>query len=204
MIFLSTLATAEASAPHTPIVINAPIANGVFDRWGYSHPSVHHTPWGGDWATDFYGYPGSPVRLDIREYSAGATAGTPYGVVLSNGSSCASPYDWAGTAYQIALYDGAGSSVGWVLYAHVDTSGVGLYPVGSVLGANTLLGYTAQYPWSYCYQVSTSAGVHTHVEAYNDHDYACYVPRPSGSVVAGGRALGGVGSNNTGPGQSCW
>lgn len=194
---------AWGSAPNTILRVKDPISGGVWDRFGIAGPAIHHTPWGGDWSVDFYGYPGSNVRFRVKEGVPGATVGVAYGVIESNASSCASPYDHAGTAYRIGLYDGANQHVGWVVYAHVETAGVGLLPIGAVVVHGDVLGSVEQFPFSSCYQVSDPAGVHTHVELFNDHDYACYVPWAPGATLFARDTLGKVGSNNTGPQQPC-
>ena len=193
-----------ASAPATPLLVKSPLYGGEWDRFGIADPSYHHTPWGGDWALDEYGDPGDLVRFRIRELDPAATAGKAYGVIETNWSSCASPYDWAGTAYQIGVYDGDGNHVGWVLYAHVDTSAVGLLPIGTVVGYGTILGTIEQYAWSSCYQVVDPAGVHTHVEVYNDSDYACYEPYYAGTLLYPRDTLGEIGSSNAGPQEPCY
>lgn len=204
MFVVMASAAAWASAPNTVLLVKDPISGGVWDRFGVASPSFHHTPWGGDWAVDFYGYPGSNVRFRVKELDPGTTGGVAYGVVASNASSCGNPYDWAGTAYQIDLYDGDDQHVGWVLYAHIDTSGVGLLPVGSVVLHGDVLGSVQQWAYSSCYQVSNAAGVHTHVELFNDSDYACYVPYYAGTVLYARDTIGGVGTTNTGAQQPCW
>jgi hypothetical protein len=40
-------------------------AGPPYDDIGESHPAGHHTPGGGDWATDLYAPAGTPVRLRL-------------------------------------------------------------------------------------------------------------------------------------------
>jgi hypothetical protein len=203
LISLALAVPAAASAPNTILVVKSALSGGDWDRFDIAGPSWHHNPWGGDWAVDFYGAPGDLVRFRIKELNPSTTSGDAFGVVESNASSCGSPFDEAGTAYQIGVYDGDGNHVGWVLYAHVETSGVGLLPVGSVVLHGDVLGTIEQFAFSSCFQVTTPEGVHTHVEMFNDSDYACYVPYAPDTTLFARDAMGGIGTSFS-AGQACF
>ena len=50
----------NATASHFTnwLEIRSPYA-GYWDRFGIAPPSTHHTPWSGDWGTDYYAAPGA-------------------------------------------------------------------------------------------------------------------------------------------------
>lgn len=200
---LMGVTSVQASAPNTMVGIKSPLDGGNWDRFAIAGPSYHHAPWGGDWAVDVYGAPGDLVYFGVRERWQGTTAGNAYGIVTANYDTCAWPNS-AGVAYRISVYDGAGAYVGWVLIGHVDTSAYGTLPIGSLVANGQVLGKLSQFVYSSCYQVTTSSGVHTHLELYNASDYSCYIPRPANGYVTRDRFVAVLGSNNNGVGQSCW
>jgi len=193
----------SAAASHFThwILIRAPFS-GYWDRFGIAHPSSHHTPFGGDWGVDFYAPPGTGGTFFIAN-SNGLPA---YGVVADRRPSCGGK-DWAGWAYRFGLYDSSGYR-GWYLVAHVsETNSIGspyyLQPGTTIYNGN-FIGWTAQYNYSNCYQVTNASGVHWHIEAFQPRHYSCYFPYPSGTYLVSGQDMGAVGSNATAPRRPCW
>jgi hypothetical protein len=164
--------------------------SGAWDRFGLAHPSSHHTPYGGDWATDLYATSGTPVYFHPFDNYTGGTY-----VVSSVAAACRSGIIAdGGHAVKVELKDRAGTSLGWVLYSHLDRVPAGVAN-GQPISSGALLGYTRRWNHSTCYQVSTEEGVHVHYEAYNHHNYACYWDYGSGQTVASNRSMGLVGAH---------
>ncbi len=155
--------------------------------WLATKPDCNDTSsvWGpGDWATDYYNVPGTAVKfksLDLgKSYKAKVYQVSP---TCSSGS--------AGYTVFIDLWVSGGGWEGWVAYGHLSSVQVS---IGQVLSQDQLLGYTSQYTYqSGCWEVSNSAGVHTHVEMYNYAQYSCYTALNSGTYYPIGFWLGVVG-----------
>src|SRR5438270_11538990 len=61
---------ASVMQPFPPYADTCP--KGESNCPGYSsHPSVHHTPGGGDWATDLYAAEGTQVKLEVNYPTSG-------------------------------------------------------------------------------------------------------------------------------------
>ena len=71
-----------------------------------SHPSVHHTPGGGDWGIDIYASEGAAVRLNVG-YADGAVTFTRTSSTTSCGNSVKLNVNVNGTV------------VGWIYFAHI-------------------------------------------------------------------------------------
>lgn len=192
----------EAFASHFTnwLVVRAPFA-GYWDRFGYANPATHHTPWFGDWATDFYQAPGAAGAFRISN-SNGSSA---FGIVGRKGSSC-NGTTWAGWAYKFNVYDDSGSR-GWYLAAHVsDYNGPGQpyqLQMNQTVYDGNLIGWTAFWGQSSCYDVSNLDGVHWHIEMYQPVHYSCWYPWSAGTYLGASSVLGAVGSNSLGK-SSCW
>jgi hypothetical protein len=165
-------------------------------------PQDHHILWYGDWSTDFYQWPGAAGAFRIGN----SNGGTAYGSVASRGSSCMGS-TWAGYAYTINVYDGSGQR-GFYVLAHVaDSDGFGTSYVlspGAAIYNGGLVGWTAYWGTSSCYNVSNFDGVHWHVEMGQPVHYACWHPWASGSSVSTADTLGAVGSNALTGRATCW
>lgn len=169
--------------------------SGHWDRFGFAHPSSHHRPWGGEWATDFYAPPGTPGAF----YSSTAS-GAAWGLVARLGGSCGNAQYWAGYVVIVDVHDDSGRR-GWVAYAHVqDTWGGTWYRpgVGQLLTNGSGLGWTDRWPTSPCYQVTNDAGVHWHLELWqvkgNPPTYSCYEPYTSGQYLLQNSPFGRIGT----------
>lgn len=192
----------NATASHFTnwLEIRAPYA-GYWDRFGFTRPQTHHTPWNGNWATDYYAAPGANGAFRI----VNSNGGTAYGTVASRGSSCAGS-TWAGFAYTFSIYDGSGYR-GWYVTAHVaDTAPGGwsyLLQPGQAVYNGTHIGQTAFWGKSSCYEVDTFECVHWHIEMQQPTHYSCWFPWSAGSYLQITNGLGAVGSNALSK-TSCW
>jgi hypothetical protein len=144
-----------------------------------SHPSVHHTPGGGDWATDLYGAEGTAVKLKVSNPTDSLS--------FSWGTSSTS----CGQSTRINVLIG-GVNVGWVYFAHIDnavTSG----PISNGMTIGTV------HDWGGC-----NPGTHVHVEYKNTSNYSCWVGHGNpGASLNLGDHIGVLGSTNTGAKQEC-
>ncbi|MGY0234207.1 FG-GAP repeat domain-containing protein [Longispora urticae] len=154
--------------------------NPPYNDVNSSHPSVHHRPGGGDWATDLYApADNTAVRLNVS-----GNSGTLSFEWMSSSSSC-------GQSVRIKVkVDGV--SVGWIYVAHL-TSAVtsGTITNGMRVGDATNLG--------------CNPSRHIHVEYRNlTAGHACWHDHGSPGVTrAEGTVIGTLGSANTGPAQQC-
>lgn len=184
----TTLATpASADASHEAL-IGMPFAG----KWAYnatvsppytdsnsSHPSVHHTPGSGDWATDLYAAEGTPVKLEVTA----ATGSLSYSWASST-TSC-------GQSTRLNVFvDGV--NVGWLYFAHLNNAVTG----GSITNGMTL-GYVKN--WGGC-----NPGTHVHVEFRNASSYSCYYDNGNPGISLGdGAGLGVLGSTKSSAHQAC-
>lgn len=154
--------------------------NGPWTDDNSSHPSVHHTPGGGDWATDIYAAEGTAVKLKVGYASAGLSFSW-----ASSSTSC-------GTSTRLNVLVG-GTNVGWLYFAHLkDAVTTGNITNGMTLGT--------VHNWGGC-----NPGTHVHVEFHNTTHYSCYVDHgnPGALNIAEGDGLGILGSGNTSARQAC-
>ncbi len=145
-----------------------------------SHPSVHHTPGGGDWATDIYASEGTAVRLMVPY----ATAALSFSWGTSS-TSC-------GTSTRLNVFVG-GTNVGWLYFAHLQ----GAVTSGALTNGMTL---GTVHNWGGC-----NPGTHVHVEFHNTTNHSCYVDlgNPGSTNVPLGDAFGVLGSSNAGTREAC-
>lgn len=147
-----------------------------------SHPSVHHTPGSGDWATDLYSNTeGKAVKLKAK-VGAGALSFS----WASSTTSC-------GQSVKInALVDG--QNVGSIYIAHLSdavtsgniTNGMTLGTVKEITKDGTVC----------------NPGRHVHIEFKNTADYSCYTDHGHpGASLNEGDDLGVLGSSNKGAKQ---
>lgn len=145
-----------------------------------SHPSVHHHPGGGDWATDIYAPEGTPVKLNVPVVTGGALS-----------------FSWKSTSTSCGQSTGVniivnGATVGWLYYAHLNNAVTsGAISNGMQLGT--------VHDWGGC-----NPGVHVHTEFKNTTNYSCYVDNGQpGVTLSYGAAFAVLGSSNTGAQQAC-
>lgn len=166
---------------------------------GWAPPESHHTPWGGNWAIDYYKPGGNTGYLLVSNSNSGAGYGYMYSGATQG--SCLNPMYYAGLSYKIQLYDDY-SNRGWLLFAHVDPTDSGgdpyQVPEQQALSTETFIGRTRFWSQSDCYDVSNSAGVHWHVEMSQPTHNACYsYAYTTDLALTTSDALGAVGSNAT-------
>lgn len=144
-----------------------------------SYPSVHHTPGGGDWATDIYAPEGTAVKLSVP-----TVTGT-----LS--------FSWKATSTTCGQSTGInilvnGTNIGWLYYAHLNNA----VTSGAITNGMTL---GTVHDWGGC-----NPGVHVHTEFKNTTNYSCYVDNGQAGVMLNyGTNFAVLGSSNTGAQQAC-
>lgn len=166
----------------------------TFPSAACSWPTVHQTPFGGDWATDLTASSGSSVVV----YAAPQNSALPITArVLSVGPTCASGNLAAGgSAVKVGFYYN-GSEIGWALYGHINPS----VQAGQTISRwGTTLGTLGSYAWNSCWR-----GVNLHFEMYSVRHYACYNRGwQPGQAVNPTNFLGYTGGNFAGsPRQAC-
>ena len=183
-LLLVIVGATPAYAENTPAArVGAPFG-GTWDRFGLANPRNHTPVFGGDLAFDYYGAQGQTVRafLGTTVPFAGLTARvgdvrpTCRSGVIADG----------GYTVRVDVSNTNGQSVGRIYYGHLQNPlGVGAgVPWGQPLGT------LHQFRNNSCYQVSTAAGIHTHMEIYSSSGWACYVDRPAGTGLGENAALG--------------
>jgi hypothetical protein len=187
------------SASSLPTIQIQPPGSGYWDRFGLANPATHHIIYGADWATDFYMSPGSTVR--VRAYPAYQVGSVKYHIATVGGVTNTCRVGYAGKTVKVEFYFN-GVLVGWAAYAHLDR--VPVWNSEWVPHA-TLLGYTRQWTYSSCYQVSKATGVHVHFELYTRGvgHYACWYARPAGTWVNYWGKIGRIGGNTPTTKRSC-
>jgi hypothetical protein len=144
-----------------------------------SHPSVHHTPGGGDWATDVYAAEGTVVKLDVTYPTSGVS------------------FSWKTTSTTCGQSTGvnvivAGTTVGWLYFAHLNSA----VTSGTITNGMTL---GTVHDWGGC-----NPGVHVHIESKNSSNYSCYADNGQPGVTLNyGANFGVLDSNNSGAQQAC-
>jgi hypothetical protein len=183
---LLTASPATADATHQA-VIGMPFTG----EWAYntnvnppytdvnsSHPSVHHTPGSGDWATDIYAGESTAVKL-VVPYATGALSFS----WASSSTSC-------GTSTRVNIAVG-GVNVGWLYFAHLQNA----VTTGTITNGMTL---GTVHNWG------CNPGAHVHVEFRNTTNYSCYVAHGNpGVTLTQSTNFGVLGSTNVGARQAC-
>lgn len=169
----------------------------------------HHTPWNGNWATDFY-----QVQFTQGILYMVSNDGTPQATMFRRSNSCLDPNQYAGEAYEFNLSNSSGVR-GKLVYAHVsnwDPVNYQEYPIiqGQVLGNGALVGWVAYWGVGYgvgeCYKVYTDEGNHFHVEMGNSAlvgHLSCYYPYVPSAYRYAGDYLGIAGANTTSEPETC-
>lgn len=190
LIVVGLVGSAAPASAHMigPIRIGAPSA-GKWANHLATAPWEHNRPNGGDWSLDFY----APAGTQIRAYLYGAV------VPIANPTMrVETTVLCAGTRVRLQVYLN-GTHVGWVSYSHLANVAVSN---GQWIAPGTLLGTTNMWPYvGGCWEVTKPEGVHTHIEAYNNHHYACWTRYAKGQSIGANAKLGYVGSDVTGAGQ---
>lgn len=191
-----------------PINVYPPIQGpSIWDRFGQTPPSSHHrvfSNWGylNDWSVDIYQNPGATV---VSPFGSKTASGSPVSVrVVTVTPGCATG-NLADGGWRIGLEarnDATGAVVGRADVMHVDRK-PDTIAVGATVGPWTKLGETGRFRYSSCYQVNGDTGAHIHLEVINKTRYACYIPRAAGTGLGDETAVGRVGTENSGPQQSC-
>jgi hypothetical protein len=164
---------------------------GWWDRFGYAPPSSHGDNSAGslpapyDWATDIYQGAGTAVKA-IANASGVPQSSIRLTVYNRSNTSCGTRLE-----LDVSIYE---THVGRVKYSHL--TGVPGWAKGTLIPSGTTIGNLNQWPYSSCWQVTTANGVHTHFAAgnVNNHGYACYHHRGSGSYLPEGTHVGWVGT----------
>jgi hypothetical protein len=158
-------------------------ASPPYDDVGDSHPAAHHTPGGGDWATDLYAPAGTPVRLRL----ANATGAVSYSWASSS-TSCGTS-----TRVNIAV---DGVNVGWIYIAHL---------AGAVTSGPISNGMTLGIVANLACNPGAPVGKHVHIEVRAPTRYACYANhgQPGATTFADGTGIGTLGPMVSGPRQAC-
>ncbi len=193
MALAASTGTAAAHNVGGPFYISVPF-DGTWDKKSAAHPSYHPAPNGGDWGLDFYAPAGTNVYARV---SAPIPLASPVLKILAVSGGCG-----AGTMVRVGVYTGGGSLLGWVSYSHL--TNVPALSIGQTISSNTRVGTTSTWPYKQgCWEVRQADGVHTHIEAYNNHHYSCYTAYGSNTWLSGWAKLGWVGSEMTGTKQAC-
>jgi len=145
-----------------PIWFGSPV-NGHFPTDASSFPQNHHLAYGGDWSMDIPAGAGQTVQVYAAPQDGRSTVTAK---VLSVAPACASHrISDGGYVVRVGFFNGA-AEIGYVAYAHLNPSvsaGQSISRWGGVLG--TVGSYTRSSCWT---------GSHSHVEAYNVHNYSCF------------------------------
>lgn len=178
----------SASAAGEQAVIGMPFTG----KWAYntpvnppytdnnsSHPSVHHTPGGGDWGTDLYAPSnGTQVRLKVNYPGSNVSFAK-----ISSSTSC-------GSSLRLNIIVN-GNVVGWVYYAHMSN-------------VTTSTTFTNDMVIGTVSDLGCNPGRHIHVEFKNTQaNNACYEPHLVGETLTSSAALGLLGAQNSGTRQAC-
>ena len=155
--------------------------NPTYTDQNSSHPSVHASPGGGDWATDLY----APVNTDVKLKVTGVGGALGFAWISTSNGTC-------GQRTQLKVTIG-GTDVGWLYFEHLNNA----VKSGAITNGMTL-GKVAD--WGSC-----NAGHHVHIEFKNlSGNHSCYVDNGHPGVTLNeGDNLGVLGSVNGGTRQQC-
>lgn len=199
--------TAEAAA-NDEVHLYSPLSDGDSDyndvtaKWAVTagtEPAKHHIVyknWGysNDWSVDIYGPPG---RRIVSPFGTKTTTGHATKVtVIAIAAGCATgKLADGGSRVTLEVKDTVtGKVLGRSDLMHVDRVAV---KKGQALGPWTVIGYTARFKYTSCYQVTNDGGVHVHAEFINPVKYACYIKRANGAALTELTKIGKVGTTHT-------
>lgn len=173
---------ASVMQPYPPYVDSC--AGGASNCAGLSsHPSVHHTPGLGDWATDIYAAEGTAVKLNVPVTTGALT------------------YSWKTTSTSCGQSTGVniivdGTTVGWLYYAHINSA----VTSGAITNGMTL---GTVHDWV-VNNVHCNPGVHVHTEFKNSTNHSCFVDNGSpGVTLSYGANFAVLGSGNASANEPC-
>ncbi len=161
----------------------------VFTVPGYSYK--HDVAW------DLY----APAGTAVRVYVAPKTSASVTTKVLNvKPASASGTVSYGGYVVFVGVYH-EGVRVGDVAYAHVNpdfnqdgvTNSTDLNFRGSLSRWGGYVGKVGKYTKNSCWDVSTTAGHHVHIELSNVKNYACYRSLGAGSTVKAGEYVGYLG-----------
>ncbi|MFN8019218.1 MAG: hypothetical protein U0P45_14005 [Acidimicrobiales bacterium] len=201
---------ASAHGDGSTVTVYNPVTDGDGDHndvtawwpWGAdTAPAAHHIVYSN------WGYM-NDYSIDVFAKAAGRPVVTPFGSKTNTGH----PVQSKVVNVRVGCRSGAVADGGYVVTVeardtttgavlgradlmHIASPRVG---VGTVLGSWTTIGYTSQFRYSSCYQVSAAGGIHVHMELINYHRYACYIPRAYNQALTEQTSLGVVGSHSYG------
>jgi hypothetical protein len=176
----ATQETAEIGAPFGGKWAYNTFVNPPYTDQNSSHPAVHLISGGGDFATDYYGTSGQPVKLHVNNASGSVTFSW-----ASSSTSC-------GTSTRVNVFVD-GQLVGWIYIAHL----VGAVTTGPISNG-MVLGTVGNY--------SCAPGQHVHIEVKADTgNYACYQDYGQpGTTIGENVKFAGIGATGaTGIRQAC-
>lgn len=201
---------ASAHGDGSTVTVYNPVTDGDADHndvtawwpWGAdTAPASHHVVYGSwgylnDWSIDVFAKAaGRPI---VTPFGSKTNTGHPVQSKVVNVRAGCRSGNVADGGYVVTV-EARDTSTGAVLgradLMHVASPRVG---VGTVLGPWTTIGTTSQFRYSSCYQVSSTSGIHVHVEFINYHRYACYIPRAYNQGLTELTSLGVVGSHSYG------
>lgn len=169
-----------------------PDSNGNYSDSSSSHPSVHARYYG-DWGTDLYAPPGTPVKLHVTAPEGNVS----FSYNRSNDTCASAGANVAGRGIVLnVLVDN--KNVGSIDYEHLDNipATTSVFTNGMTIG-----NVTNEKLDTGCYSAR-----HAHIELKNSAvgTNSCWVDkgRP-GTTVSESSAIGVLGSGNTSPAQKC-
>ena len=182
-----TLSAFPASAAGSEARIGMPFTGNFANS--LSDPATHPVYFsGGQWSTDLYAPEGTNVAINMVAASGPIVIKVEAAGPL-NSCNGVSPGAYAKLGISVS-----GTRIGQVLYEHLSGLQVS---TGQTIPNGTVLGKTHWWPYSSCYQVSTAAGIHTHIEVGSSSGTACYVGRPLGTRLTSTDTIGAVGGGYT-------
>lgn len=164
------------------IFVGMPFA-GVWNKYSQANPGSHpvYDSLGyADWSTDLFAAPGTAVRPRIYPPVTSATYDTR---VMNTWTGC------AGRGVRLGVYKD-GSLVGTVSFAHL--AEMPSFSAGQKVTNSTVLGKLKRWPKCSAWQVTSDAGVHTHIEVGTKSGKACYMPYAAGKSLIDTRKIGKI------------
>jgi hypothetical protein len=210
-----------AGSETTPIWVGAPYRGAYAGTNGRPtsslpgrHASVYTVPgysYLHDWAMDFYAPAGTAVRLYAAPKNSALNSQIT-AKVLSVRAACRSGrIGDGGYVVFVGLYH-SGTRVGSIAYTHVNpdfnadsvTNSTDVNYRGGLNRWGGYIGKVGKYTRSTCWDVSSTAGHHLHLEFANVRNYSCYRNLSAGAVIAQSEYMGYLGgAYATAPNRPC-
>lgn len=182
----------DHDADHRDVSANWPISADTA-------PSQHQIVYRG------YGYP-SDISLDVFAKAANKRVVTPYAARTRGGDRVISRVtsirpgcrsgNVADGGYVVtveAINARTGRSIAIANLMHLDRPQV---RVGTQLEGWATIGFTKQFRYNSCYQVSRAEGIHVHLEWVNAAAYGCWVPFRYNAPLTESTVIGYAGTNH--------